>query len=132
VDDCQCVRAVLKVVLQEMAGIRTVGAATSEEALKLARRRKFDAVISDISRPNMNGLDFLKVFKHAHPTAPVIIVSGILDEATACRARWLRAFDCLAKPFDCRELVDVVRAAIASRRVCRTVLRSRRRARLSE
>ena len=66
VDDCDCVRAVLKVVLREMAGIRAVGAATSEEALKLARRRNFDVVISDIVRPGMDGLAFLEVFKRAH------------------------------------------------------------------
>ena len=46
------------------------------------------------------------------------------DEATARRAKWLRAFDCLPKPFACRGLVEVVRAAIASKKVCRTVLRS--------
>jgi DNA-binding NtrC family response regulator len=127
VDDCESVRAAVKLALREMAGIHTVGAATSEEALKLARRRKFDVVLSDINRwPGMNGLAFLKVFKRAHPTLPVIIVSGVLDEATARRARRLRAFDCLPKPFEAWELLGVVRAAIASRRVCRTVLRSQK------
>jgi two-component system nitrogen regulation response regulator NtrX len=117
-------------VLREIAGIRTVGAATSEEALKLAQRRRFDAVLSDINRwPGLNGLDFLKVFKHAHPTVPVIIVSGSVDEATARRARWLRAHDCMAKPFDCRKLAELVRAAIRSRKMCRSLVRSRRRAR---
>ena len=90
----------IKLVLREMAGIHAVGAATSEEALKLAQRRKFDAVVSDIVRPGMDGLAFLEVFKRAHPTVPVIIASGVLDEATARQARWLRAFDCLPKPFD--------------------------------
>jgi DNA-binding NtrC family response regulator len=126
VDDCECVRVVLKVVLREMAGIHTVGAATSEEALKLTQRRKFDAVISDINRPGMDGLEFLGLFKQVCPTVPVVIASGVLDPATARRARWLRAFDCMAKPFDCRELIAVVRSAIASKLVCRTVLLSSR------
>jgi DNA-binding NarL/FixJ family response regulator len=121
VDDCDCMRAVLKVVLRERAGIHAVGAATSEEALRLAQRRKFDAVISDIARPGMDGLAFLEAFKRAHPTLPVIIASGILDGATARRARWLRAFDCLPKPFDSHEIITMVRSALASRRVCRTV-----------
>ena len=33
VDDCERVRAIIKYVLREMAGIHTVGAATSDEAL---------------------------------------------------------------------------------------------------
>jgi DNA-binding NarL/FixJ family response regulator len=126
VDDCECVRVVLKVVMREVAGIRSVGAATSEEALKLTRRRRFDAVISDIGRPGMDGLEFLKTFKQLRPTVPVIIASGVLDDATARRAKWLRAFDCLPKPFAFRELIAAVRAAIASRKVCRTVLLSSR------
>jgi DNA-binding NtrC family response regulator len=131
VDDCDCVRVVLKMVLREMAGIRAVGAATSEEALKLAKRRNFDAVISDIVRPGMDGLEFLRIFKQLRPTVPIIIASGVMDDATARRARWLRAFDCLPKPVSCHELVEVVRATIASRKACRTVLRSRRRERFT-
>ena len=126
VDDCECVRAIFKVVLREMAGIHTVGAATSEDALRLAQRRKFDAVISDINRDGMDGLEFLRIFKRLRPTVPVIIASGALDEATARRARWLRAFECLPKPFDCRKLVALVRTAIASKRVCRTGSRNSR------
>jgi DNA-binding NarL/FixJ family response regulator len=126
VDDCECVRVVLKVVMREVAGIRSVGAATSEEALKLARRRRFDAVISDIVRPGMDGLEFLRTFKQLRPTVPVVIASGVLDDATARRAKRLRAFDCLPKPFAFCELVAVVRSAIQSKRVCRTELLSSR------
>jgi DNA-binding NtrC family response regulator len=128
VDDCECVRVVLKMVLREMAGIHAVGAATSEEALRLARRRRFDAVVSDICRPGMDGLEFLRIFKQLRPMVPIIIASGVMDDATARRARWLRAFDCLPKPFAFLELVELVRAAIQSKRVCRTeVLSSRSR-----
>jgi DNA-binding NtrC family response regulator len=117
------------VVLREMAGIHSVGAATSEEALKLTQRRSFDAVISDIVRPGMDGLAFLEVFKRAHPAVPVIIASGVLGEDTTRQARWLRAFDCLPKPFGCHEIITMVRSALASRKVCRTTLRSCRSSR---
>jgi DNA-binding NtrC family response regulator len=129
VDDCASIRFVIKFVLREMAGIHTVGAATSEEALRLAQQHKFDALISDIVRPGMDGLAFLEVFKRAHPTVPVVIASGTLDEATARYARRLRAYDCLPKPFDCHEIITMVRSALASRRTCRTALRSCRSSR---
>jgi DNA-binding NtrC family response regulator len=106
VDDCECVRDIIKYVLRELAGIHAVGASTSEEALKLAQRRKFDVVISDINRwPGMNGLEFLKVFKQSHAPVLVIIASGVLDEVPARQAKWLRAFDCLPKPFGCNEIL---------------------------
>ncbi len=52
------------------------------------------------------------------------VASGALEEATARQARWLRAFDRLPKLFLCPELVSLVRAAIASRKACRALLRS--------
>ncbi len=59
VDDCDCLRGLYKVVLRDLAGVHTVGAGTSEEALNLARRHKFDVVLSDINRwPGLNGLEF--------------------------------------------------------------------------
>jgi DNA-binding NtrC family response regulator len=117
VDDCEGLHAAFKLVLRKGANVQTAGAATSGEALKLARRRSFDAVISDIVRPGIDGLEFLRIFKQMRPRVPVVIVSGILDETTAGRAKWLRAFECLPKPFSGPELVAVVRAAIASRKV---------------
>jgi CheY-like chemotaxis protein len=125
VDDCDCVREMITFVLRRMMGVRVMGAENSAEGLRLARRRKFDLVTTDINRPGMNGLSFLRVFKRVQPTTPVIVISGVLDEATARWARWLRAFDCLPEPFAAWELVGMVQAAIASRRVCRTVSRGR-------
>ena len=121
IDDCECVRDVVRFLLRRTMVVRVMVAENSAEGLRLARRRKFDLVTSDISRPSMNGLSFLRAFKRLQPTTPVVVISGVMDDTTARRAKWLRAFDCLAKPFDCRELVALVRAAIASKRVRRTV-----------
>lgn len=120
VDDCECVRAAIGIVLRMKAGVRAVGVATSAEALRLAKRRRFDLVTTDLCRPGMDGLDFLRAFKTTHPTVPVVVISGVLDEANMRRARSLRAFECLPKPFTYRELLSVVRAALARGKACRT------------
>ena len=131
VDDCDRVRAAIKAILRERAGVRTIEATTSEEAIELARRHTFDVVTSDINRCGMDGLEFLQAFKQIHPTVPVIIASGDLDETKTRRAKWLRAFGCLPKPFTWCKLAELVKAAIAKRRVCPTLLRSQRRGRFS-
>jgi DNA-binding NtrC family response regulator len=128
VDDCEGVRAAIGLVLRMKAGVRAVGVATSAEALKLARWTRFDLVTTDLCRSGMDGLAFLRAFKTAHPTVPVVVISGILDEANTRRAKRLRAFDCLPKPFTYRELLSVVRAALARGKACpTTVLHSRSR-----
>ena len=130
IDDDYGMRAAIVITLRAWASFQAVGAANSEEALKLFKRKRFDLVTTDIIRVGESGLDFLRVFKMSHPTVPVVVVSSVLDGTTARRARWLRAFACLRKPFDWRELRAVARAAVASRRSCRTTrLHSRARAR---
>jgi CheY-like chemotaxis protein len=86
VDDLVSSRLLLKMFLEQKAGVRVVEAETSEQALRLARRRRFDLVISDIVRPGMDGLTFLRAFKKAHPSVPVMIVSGALSPALRQRA----------------------------------------------
>jgi DNA-binding NarL/FixJ family response regulator len=110
----------IKFLLRDVMGLRAVAAATSNEGLRLARRRRVDLVTTDINRPGMNGLSFLRAFKRLQPTTPVVVISGAMDDAVARRARWLRAFGCLPKPFEVWELLGLVRAAIASRKVCRS------------
>jgi len=85
-----------------------VEADTSERALELARRRRFDLVISDITHPVMNGLELLKVLKKEHPGVPVMIVSGSLNEATSYWAEQLGACCWVEKPFDARTVLHAV------------------------
>ncbi len=127
VDDYAEMVDMLVFILRRLMRLRVVTAKDSLAGLRLARRRKFDLATTDIRRSGMNGLMFLRAFKHLQPATPVIVISGALDEVTARRARRLRAHDCLCKGFEVYELVEMVRAAIASRKVCRTVLRSWRR-----
>ncbi len=114
-----------------MAGVRVIDAGTSEEALDPARWHKFDVVTSDINLPGSDGLEVLRRFKQTHPTTPVLIISAGSHDAAIGRARWVRAFGCLSKPFMCRELVELLRIAIASKKVCQTVVWSRRLSRFT-
>ena len=108
VDDQVELRLRFRTILENHAGVRVVEAGTSERALVLARRRKFDLVISDINHPRMNGLECLKVLKKEHPGVPVMIVSGSLTEATSYWAEQLGACCWVEKPFDGRTMLDAV------------------------
>ena len=92
-----------------------VEAESSEEAVELAKAEpEFDLVISDLCRPGMDGLAFLKAFKHEHPTVPVVIVSGMLDASSNESALKAGAAACLSKPIDAKTLTNTV-AEILSR-----------------
>jgi len=108
VDDQSTFRLLVRPILEEHAGVRVVEADTSERALELARRRRFDLVISDITHPRMNGLELVKVLRQEHPGVPVMIVSGSLNEAVWRRADRLDACCGLAKPFNVKTFLNAV------------------------
>jgi CheY-like chemotaxis protein len=108
VDDIPSMREFWRFLLETTFAVRVAEAETSEEALRLAKRRKIDLVISDIVRPEgTSGLVFLRMFKKTYPGVPVIIVSG---QAAFVRRQAKGAFAVLAKD----ELaVDALSKAVA-------------------
>jgi len=115
VDDDPDLRAMIKLALQA-DHLRVIQTSTSKAALACARRRRLDLVISDIARPGMNGLRFLKLFKKKHPDIPVIIASGDPNGSTEAKARQLGAFAFLHKPFTLDALLKLVGQALRAAR----------------
>jgi DNA-binding NtrC family response regulator len=86
---------------------------TAARAMELARKEKFDLVISDI---NLNGpasgLDVLKAFKEANPAGEVVLISGFGTLETAVQAVRAGAFDYISKPFNIGEVRAIVARAL--------------------
>lgn len=74
--------------------------------------RDYDAILLDLKMPGMNGISLLKHIKEIQPQAEAILMTGYATVDTAVRSMKLGAFDYLAKPFDARELVGIVRRAL--------------------
>ena len=68
----------------------------SEALTKLANER-FDAVLLDLSLPDGYGLATLRQVQAANPTIPIIVLSGVSDQALALQAVQNGAQDYLAK-----------------------------------
>ena len=67
------------------------------EALLETRRSHFDAVLLDLSLPDGHGLDTLRQFQAAAPHLPIVVLSGLHDEALALEAVRRGAQDYLVK-----------------------------------
>lgn len=64
-------------------GIHKIETFTSAEAaLSRANTTIYDMIISDYRMPEMDGITFLKKFRHIQPRATRIIVSAICDKST--------------------------------------------------
>ena len=67
--------------------------------------RAYDAVLTDLMMPEMDGLQVLQGVKAVNAAAPVIIISGCSDFNTVLEAIRHRVYSFFLKPFDIREVL---------------------------
>jgi len=95
-------------------------AADGEAALRALQEGPADIVITDLRMPRMSGSDLLVEIKKLWPQTEVIILTGFgtIQTAVTCIRRGAAHF--LTKPFDNREIVQIVerlgRQIVTSRR----------------
>ena len=78
-----------------------------EQALEIARKKRPDLVLLDVSMPHMNGFEALIALRGDMATRnmPVILVSAHRDEAEVVKGFSLGADDYVTKPFNSGELM---------------------------
>jgi nitrogen regulation protein NR(I) len=88
-----------------------------DTGLARAQTGAFDAVISDMKLPGVNGLEVVRQLHEAHPRLPIILMTAHGTTETAIEATKSGAYDYLLKPFEMPELLDLVKKAVASSRL---------------
>lgn len=82
------------------SGYDVRGCTSPLEALELAKSFLPDAMVSDISMPEMTGLELMKLVKSVQPDLPVLVVSGFMDKHNLMEAIGLGVFTVIEKPFE--------------------------------
>jgi DNA-binding LytR/AlgR family response regulator len=108
VDDEEPQLADLARLLHESPHVDDVDTAlTPQEAMEMARARRYDAVFLDVRMPRVNGLDFARVLNaFAFPPVIVFVSAFEISAATAFR---LRAVDYIMKPVVPERIDDALR-----------------------
>ncbi|GBC77564.1 Transcriptional regulatory protein ZraR [bacterium HR08] len=115
IDDEEVMRDVLESLLTA-EGYRVDTARTGEEGLEKFRERPYDLVLLDVSMPGMGGIATLQELLRIDPEAVVVIITAYATFETAMAAWQLGAFNCIRKPFQNDQIVQVVEAGIRRRR----------------
>ena len=74
------------------------------EALQDINDNSSSLVITDLSMPNMSGLELLETIRNTDIELPVIMITGFSTEDNAIKALRLGAADFIKKPFDMDKL----------------------------
>src|SRR5437763_1007446 len=96
----------------ESEGFTVDRAADGVEALRAARRERYDAVVLDLLLPRIDGLAVLRDLRQHQPELPVLILSARSDLATKLRGFELGANDYVVKPFSLDELIARIRVQL--------------------
>ncbi len=117
IDDLDSARAMMRRTLAR--GYEVFDFSSVAEALPAVERADFDALITDLRMPGIDGLAGLKRFKAKVPDLPVILVTAFATVETAIEAMKAGAFDYLTKPFEPEQLELVVARAVEHGRLRR-------------
>lgn len=88
------------------------------EALRRARTTVFDAVITDYSMPDLDGLQLLQEIRQLQPDTIRILLTGVVDTDTLLSAiNRAGAFRFIPKPWDDFQLLESIRQGLEFRDV---------------
>src|ERR1700675_4831205 len=91
-----------------------------EAGIKLLQEKRPDTIVMDIRMPGMTGIDGLRRIREIDPNLSVIMLTGFGALETAQEALRLGANDYISKPFDAREMEQVIERNVERTRVHRT------------
>lgn len=116
-DDHSIVRQGLRQILSDTDDMVVTGeAGNGVAALGMLREGDFDVVLMDVSMPDRNGIDTLKLIKKEMPRLPVLILSMHPEEHYAVRALKAGASGYLTKQSAPEQLVDAIRMVAGGKR----------------
>jgi len=120
-DDAALLQALPQVVDLRMKNVQVETTDSAQHALERIKEFDFDAIISDIKMPGMDGIELLSHIRELRPDTPVLLITGHGDHGLAIQAIRGGAYDYILKPIDRDAFVNALQRAIQTRQLRRKV-----------
>ena len=120
-DDTALLQALPQTLRLRIAGIQVATCDSALEALKQIQEHDYDAIVSDIKMPGMDGLTLLTKIKELRPDTPTILITGHGEHELAINALRGGAYDYIQKPIDREYCITSLHRAIQTRQLKRQV-----------
>jgi len=115
VDDDPAVGKVLGALLRQ-DGLEAEHVDSGAAALEALGRRPFEAVVTDVRMPGMDGMELLDRVKGRWPDLPVVVLTAFGTLEQGVEAMKAGAADFITKPFDREQILAVIRKALRAGR----------------
>jgi len=110
IDDSRTIRQLVSQTLNE-AGFDVTTAVDGVDGVSTFGNTRFDAVITDINMPKMDGFGVIAAIRggSANRRVPILVLTTESSEEFKNKARDLGATGWIVKPFEDRQLVDILK-----------------------
>ena len=115
-DDMAVIRQGVRAMLTPVEDLEIVGeAADGEEAVRVARELKPDAVLMDQDMPRCDGIEATRTLKQAIPEVEVVVMTDRLDDQKALQATEAGATGYILKDIPASNLAAALRSVCSGR-----------------
>src|SRR5713101_1179443 len=126
-DDVALLQALPQALLLRMDDVQIDTCDSALEALEQIQEHDYDAIVSDIKMPGMDGLALLEKIQELRPETPTLLITGHGEHELAVQALRGGAYDFIQKPIDRDYVVAALHRAIQTHQL-RRQLREHQRA----
>src|SRR5712664_1837234 len=120
-DDPALLQALPEALRMRMAGLTVDTADSGAVALGQITARDYDAIVTDIKIPGMDGLELLAEIRTNRPDTPTLMITGHGEHDLVVHALRAGAYDFIQKPIDRDYFVASLRRAIEMHQLSRRV-----------
>ena len=125
-DDTALLQALPQAVSLRMTAVQVDTSDSALQALELIKARDYDAIVSDIKMPGMDGLTLMSRIQQWRPDTPTLLITGHGEHDLAVQALRRGAYDFIQKPIDRDYVVASLHRAIQTHQMRRQLAEQQR------
>ena len=125
-DDTALLQALSQAVSLRMTDVQVDTSDSALQALDLIKAQDYDAIVSDIKMPGMDGLTLLSRIQQVRPETPTLLITGHGEHDLAVQALRGGAYDFIQKPIDRDYVVASPHRAIQTHQMRRQLAEQQR------
>src|SRR6266705_470872 len=121
-DDRALLQALPQTLYLRMQDITVDTCDSAQKAIQLIQEHDYDAIVSDVKMPGMDGLELLTHIRELRPDTPVLLFTGHGEHGLAIQALRGGAYDYILKPIEREAFIAALQRAVQTRRLRRRVV----------
>src|SRR6266704_6387878 len=125
-DDTALLQALPQALSLRLSGVKVDTSDSAPRALEQIQEHEYDAIVSDIKMPGMDGLALLAKIQELRPETPTLLITGHGEHDLAVQALRGGAYDFIQKPIDRDYVVATLHRAIQTRQMRRQLAEQQR------